>query len=48
VTEEAIRAALSVTDHPKAASANPKDFYDNRFLNELESSGFVNQLYGGR
>ena len=25
VTDEAIRAALSVTDHPKAAEANPKD-----------------------
>jgi ABC-type nitrate/sulfonate/bicarbonate transport system substrate-binding protein len=48
VTEEAIRSALSVTDHPKAASANPKDFYDNHFLNELESSGFVKDLYAGR
>lgn len=48
VTDEAIRAALSVTDHPKATSANPKDFYDNRFLQELESSGFVKELYGGR
>jgi hypothetical protein len=48
VTDEAIRAALSVTDHPKAASANPKDFYDNRFLQELESSGFVKELYAGK
>jgi len=48
VTDEAIRAAISVTDHPKAASANPKDFYDNRFLQELESSGFVKDLYGSR
>jgi ABC-type nitrate/sulfonate/bicarbonate transport system substrate-binding protein len=48
VTEEAIRSALSVTDHPKAASANPKDFYDNHFLNELESSGFMKELYGTR
>src|SRR4051812_45287732 len=36
-TEEAIRAALSFTDHPKAAAADPKDFFDNRFLKELES-----------
>jgi len=42
------RNALSVTDRPKAASANPKDFYDNRFLQELESSGFVNELYAGK
>jgi hypothetical protein len=48
VTDDAIRAALSVTDHPKAASANPKDFYDNRFLQELESSGFVKDVYAGK
>jgi ABC-type nitrate/sulfonate/bicarbonate transport system substrate-binding protein len=48
VTDDAIRAALSVTDHPKATAANPRDFYDNRFLQELETSGFVKELYGGR
>jgi len=47
VTDEAIRSALSVTDHPKAATADPKEFYDNRFLKELESSGFVKELYSG-
>ena len=46
VTEEAIRAALSFTDHPKAAAADPRDFFDNRFLKELESTGFVKELYG--
>jgi hypothetical protein len=48
VIDEAIRAALSVTDHAKAAAANPKDFYDNRFLQELESNGFVKELYSGK
>jgi len=48
VTDEAIRSAVSVTDHPKAASANPRDFYDNRFLQELESSGFVRELYAAK
>ena len=48
VTDDAIRTALSVTDHPKASTANPKDFYDNRFLQELENSGFVKELYGAR
>src|ERR1044071_301497 len=48
VTDAAIRSALSVTDHPKAAAANPKDFYDNRFLQELESSGFVKELYAAK
>lgn len=45
VTEEAIRSVLSVTDHPKAAAADPKDFFDNRFLRELEQTGFVKELY---
>ena len=44
--EEAIRTVLSLSDHPKAASADPKDFYDNSLLKELESSGFVKDLYG--
>jgi hypothetical protein len=26
--EEAIRSVLTVSDHPKASSANPKDFFD--------------------
>jgi hypothetical protein len=43
-----MRSALSVTDHPKAATADPKMFYDNRFLQELESSGFVKELYGSK
>ena len=36
------------TDHPKAATADPKEFFDNRFLKELEDSGFVQELYGKR
>ncbi len=43
--EEAIRTVLSLSDNPKAASANPKDFYDNSLLKELEASGFVKELY---
>ena len=45
-TEEHIKLVLLVTDHPKAAAADPKDFFDNRFLKELEDSGFVRELYG--
>lgn len=48
VTEAAIRVVLSVTDHPKAGTADPKDFFDNGFLKELESSGFVKELYSAR
>jgi NitT/TauT family transport system substrate-binding protein len=44
-TEDYIRSVLSVTDHPKAAMADPKEFFDNRFLKELEDSGFIQELY---
>ena len=47
-TDDNIRAVLSVADHPKAASADPKDFYDNHFIKELEDSGFIQELYGRR
>ena len=43
--EEAIRTVLSLSDNPKAATANPKDFYDNSLLKELDDSGFVKELY---
>jgi ABC-type nitrate/sulfonate/bicarbonate transport system substrate-binding protein len=48
VIDEAIRAAISVTDHPKAATADPKMFYDNRYLQELENSGFIRELYSNK
>ena len=48
ITEDNIRAVLSVADHPKAATADPKEFFDNRFIKELEDTGFVKELYGQR
>ena len=48
MTEDYIKSVLSVTDHPKAATADPKDFFDNHFLKELEESGFVQEVYGRR
>src|ERR1044071_8504696 len=48
VTEEHIKSVIAVSDNPKAAGANPKDFFDNRFLKEIEDSGFVQELYGRR
>jgi ABC-type nitrate/sulfonate/bicarbonate transport system substrate-binding protein len=48
MTEEVVRSALSVSDHPRASAADPKDFFDNRFLKELEESGFVKDLYAKR
>jgi ABC-type nitrate/sulfonate/bicarbonate transport system substrate-binding protein len=47
-TEEQVRSILSVADHPKAAGADPKDFFDNRFIKELEDTGFIKELYGQR
>jgi len=46
--EDNIKAVLSVADHPKAATADPKEFFDNRFVKELEDTGFVKELYGQR
>jgi NitT/TauT family transport system substrate-binding protein len=48
VREEYIRSVLAVSDNPKAAGANPADFFDNRFLKEIEDSGFVQELYASR
>ena len=48
MTEEMIRSVLSVSDHPKAAKTDPKDFFDNRFLKELEETGFIQDLYSRR
>ena len=45
LNDDIIRSVLSVVDHPKAATADPREFYDNRFLKELEESGFVKELY---
>ena len=33
------------TTNPKAAQAKPSDFIDNRFLKELESSGYIDNMY---
>jgi len=48
VTEDMIKASLALSEHPKAAGANPKDFFDTRFLREIEEGGFVQELYGKR
>jgi NitT/TauT family transport system substrate-binding protein len=48
VTEDYIKSVIAVSDNPKAAGANPRDFFDSRFLKEIEDSGFVQELYGRR
>jgi ABC-type nitrate/sulfonate/bicarbonate transport system substrate-binding protein len=46
VTEDYIKAVIAISDNPKAAGANAKEFFDNGFLKELEDTGFVKELYG--
>ena len=32
----------------QAGAADPKEFFDNRFIKELEDTGFIKDLYGQR
>src|SRR5258706_15829604 len=45
VTDDYIKSVLALTENPKAPSANPRDFVDNHFLQEIEDSGSVRELY---
>jgi NitT/TauT family transport system substrate-binding protein len=48
VPEAAIVAQLQASDRPAAKTAPPTDFYDNRYLERIQQSGFVDSLYAGR
>jgi ABC-type nitrate/sulfonate/bicarbonate transport system substrate-binding protein len=39
---------LLVEDNPKAKNAKPEDFVENRFIKELEDTGFIDNLYRGK
>ncbi len=45
-TEGAIRHVLEgfADDDPRARTANPKDFYNTRFVDELEQGRFTKEL----
>ena len=45
-TEAAVRNVLEALadQNPKARGANPQDFYTNRFIDELEHTGFMREL----
>ncbi|HEY7168792.1 MAG TPA: ABC transporter substrate-binding protein [Candidatus Binatia bacterium] len=47
-TREGIQEVLNqVADrNPKAKNAKPEEFYDDRYVKELESAGFYRQLWG--
>ncbi|HEY7066027.1 MAG TPA: ABC transporter substrate-binding protein [Chloroflexota bacterium] len=48
IPEEAIVAQLQASDRPAAKTADPKDFYDNGYLERIKASGYVDSLYAGR
>jgi ABC-type nitrate/sulfonate/bicarbonate transport system substrate-binding protein len=48
VTEDMIKSSLVLSEHPKAAGADSRDFFDNRFIKEIEDTGFIKELYGQR
>jgi ABC-type nitrate/sulfonate/bicarbonate transport system substrate-binding protein len=39
---------LVAEDNPKARNARPEEFVDNRFIKELDESGFIDGLYKGK
>jgi hypothetical protein len=47
---QGVRAVLQflAPKQPKAATANPEEFYDMSFLKKIESSGFIKSLDGRR
>jgi NitT/TauT family transport system substrate-binding protein len=47
-TREGVQEVLNqvAPRNPKAKTANPESFYDDRFVTELETSGFYKQLWG--
>jgi ABC-type nitrate/sulfonate/bicarbonate transport system substrate-binding protein len=48
VPEDAVVATLNESPRPNAKDANPRDFYDNRYLERIKATGFIDQLYAGR
>ena len=45
-TEAAVRNVLEALadQNPRARGANPQDFYTNRFIDEIEQTGFMREL----
>jgi ABC-type nitrate/sulfonate/bicarbonate transport system substrate-binding protein len=45
MTKAEIQAVLDAVKSPKGEQAKPEDFFDNSFLQKLDSSGYINSLY---
>jgi NitT/TauT family transport system substrate-binding protein len=50
VSEQGVQTVLDLLarTEPQAATVKPTDYIDNGYVRELEESGFIAQLYGGR
>ncbi len=46
VKREIIEAALKLSKRENARSAEPEKFFDNSFVKEIETSGFITSLFG--
>lgn len=46
IREEVVRGAMETSDNPLVQTTPPQEFYDNRFVQELETAGFYRQLWG--
>jgi hypothetical protein len=46
-TVEAVRSVLEdlATRNPKAKDADPRRFFDDSFVRQMQSSGFIDTLY---
>jgi ABC-type nitrate/sulfonate/bicarbonate transport system substrate-binding protein len=47
ISERGVQAILEATDHPDAKSARPSDLIDDRFMRDLEASGWLTAHYHG-
>jgi NitT/TauT family transport system substrate-binding protein len=45
VPEDAVLATLQESPKPAARTADPRDFYDNSFLERIKASGYLDSLY---
>lgn len=45
VTAAEVKAVLDVEKSPRAKQARPEEFFDNSFVQKIESSGFIDTLY---
>ena len=45
MNKAAVQAVLEVVKNPKGTQVKPEDYFDNSYLQKVDSSGFINSLY---